>query len=64
MAGMLDLMLSTNMSVYQYKLPEPLCLLRADNNLPPWRPGSKEVTVTVVHYLLFMRMHFNVNINQ
>ncbi|KAI4966793.1 hypothetical protein ZWY2020_035997 [Hordeum vulgare] len=27
----------------QYKLPEPLCVLRADNNLPPWRPGLKEV---------------------
>jgi hypothetical protein len=53
MAGLLDLMLSTNMlSVYQYKLPEPLCLLRADNNLPPWRPGLKEVTVTVVMYYL------------
>jgi hypothetical protein len=53
MAGMLDLMLSTNMlSVYQYKLPEPLCLLRADNNLPPWRPGLKEVTL--VHHLLLV----------
>jgi hypothetical protein len=50
---MLDLMVSTNMlSVYQYKLPEPLCLLRADNNLPPWRPGLKEVTL--VHHLLLV----------
>ncbi|MBA0675717.1 hypothetical protein Goari_017242 [Gossypium aridum] len=27
----------------QYGLPMPIGLLRADNNLPPWRPGLKEV---------------------
>lgn len=27
----------------QYGLPMPISLLRADNNLPPWRPGLKEV---------------------
>ena len=27
----------------QYGLPMPVGLLRADNNLPPWRPGLKEV---------------------
>ncbi|KAJ6700696.1 hypothetical protein OIU74_012111 [Salix koriyanagi] len=27
----------------QYGLPLPVALLRADNNLPPWRPGLKEV---------------------
>ncbi|GAB2277678.1 hypothetical protein Dimus_012383 [Dionaea muscipula] len=27
----------------QYGLPEPISLLRADNNLPPWRAGLKEV---------------------
>lgn len=27
----------------QYGLPMPVSLLRADNNLPPWRPGLKEV---------------------
>ncbi|XP_031744564.1 tRNA (guanine(10)-N2)-methyltransferase homolog isoform X5 [Cucumis sativus] len=26
----------------QYGLPPPIALLRADNNLPPWRPGLKE----------------------
>ncbi|XP_048135379.1 tRNA (guanine(10)-N2)-methyltransferase homolog isoform X2 [Rhodamnia argentea] len=26
----------------QYGLPTPIGLLRADNNLPPWRPGLKE----------------------
>lgn len=30
--------------IMQYGLPSPLGLLRADNNLPPWRPGLKEVT--------------------
>ncbi|KAF9612405.1 hypothetical protein IFM89_039401 [Coptis chinensis] len=25
-----------------YGLPMPVSLLRADNNLPPWRPGLKE----------------------
>ncbi|KAF9690186.1 hypothetical protein SADUNF_Sadunf01G0169500 [Salix dunnii] len=29
----------------QYGLPLPVALLRADNNLPPWRPGLKEVIV-------------------
>lgn len=28
---------------FQYGLPMPISLLRADNNLPPWRPGLKEV---------------------
>ncbi|AQK71729.1 uncharacterized protein LOC100280406 [Zea mays] len=32
----------------QYKLPEPLCLLRADNNLPPWRPGLKEMFDAII----------------
>ncbi|KAG8077161.1 hypothetical protein GUJ93_ZPchr0006g46152 [Zizania palustris] len=27
----------------QYKLSEPLCVLRADNNVPPWRSGLKEL---------------------
>ena len=27
----------------QYGLPDPISLLRADNNLPPWRAGLKEV---------------------
>lgn len=27
----------------QYGLQMPIGLLRADNNLPPWRPGLKEV---------------------
>lgn len=27
----------------QYGLPMPITLLRADNNLPPWRPELKEV---------------------
>jgi len=27
----------------QYGLPLPVALLRADNNLPPWRSGLKEV---------------------
>uniref|UniRef100_A0A0D9YTM9 tRNA (guanine(10)-N(2))-methyltransferase n=1 Tax=Oryza glumipatula TaxID=40148 RepID=A0A0D9YTM9_9ORYZ len=32
----------------QYKLPEPLCILRADNNVPPWRPGLKEVFDAII----------------
>ncbi|KAK3154361.1 hypothetical protein QOZ80_2BG0189520 [Eleusine coracana subsp. coracana] len=32
----------------QYKLPEPLCLLRADNNLPPWHPGLKEILDAII----------------
>uniref|UniRef100_A0A0E0CLY9 tRNA (guanine(10)-N(2))-methyltransferase n=1 Tax=Oryza meridionalis TaxID=40149 RepID=A0A0E0CLY9_9ORYZ len=32
----------------QYKLPEPLCVLRADNNVPPWRPGLKEVFDAII----------------
>ncbi|VAH52423.1 unnamed protein product [Triticum turgidum subsp. durum] len=32
----------------QYKLPEPLCVLRADNNLPPWRPGLKEIFDAII----------------
>lgn len=30
-------------ALLQYHLPMPISLLRADNNLPPWRPGLKEV---------------------
>lgn len=30
-------------SFLQYGLQMPIALLRADNNLPPWRPGLKEV---------------------
>ncbi|KAE9446940.1 hypothetical protein C3L33_21173, partial [Rhododendron williamsianum] len=32
----------------QYGLPMPLGLLRADNNLPPWRPGLKEVFDAII----------------
>ncbi|KAG9439783.1 hypothetical protein H6P81_019948 [Aristolochia fimbriata] len=32
----------------QYGLPMPLSLLRADNNLPPWRPGLKEVFDAII----------------
>ncbi|KAJ1402284.1 tRNA guanosine-2-O-methyltransferase, TRM11 [Sesbania bispinosa] len=32
----------------QYGLPMPLALLRADNNLPPWRPGLKEVFDAII----------------
>ncbi|TVU29699.1 hypothetical protein EJB05_21278 [Eragrostis curvula] len=32
----------------QYKLPAPLSLLRADNNLPPWRPGLKEIFDAII----------------
>ncbi|KAL9235212.1 hypothetical protein vseg_009994 [Gypsophila vaccaria] len=32
----------------QYGLPEPLALLRSDNNLPPWRPGLKEVFDAII----------------
>ncbi|KAL5208467.1 hypothetical protein ABZP36_032902 [Zizania latifolia] len=32
----------------QYKLPEPLCVLRADNNVPPWRPGLKEIFDAII----------------
>lgn len=30
-------------NLLQYGLPMPIALLRADNNLPPWRSGLKEV---------------------
>lgn len=30
-------------TLLQYELQMPIALLRADNNLPPWRPGLKEV---------------------
>ncbi|KAJ9141460.1 hypothetical protein P3X46_031997 [Hevea brasiliensis] len=32
----------------QYGLPMPIGLLRADNNLPPWRPGLKEVFDAII----------------
>ncbi|XP_078172466.1 tRNA modification 11 protein [Carex rostrata] len=32
----------------QYNLPEPIGLLRADNNLPPWRPGLKEMFDAII----------------
>ncbi|KAG8061196.1 hypothetical protein GUJ93_ZPchr0003g16917 [Zizania palustris] len=32
----------------QYKLPEPLCVLRADNNVPPWRSGLKEIFDAII----------------
>ncbi|XVF01752.1 hypothetical protein REPUB_Repub04eG0116200 [Reevesia pubescens] len=32
----------------QYGLPMPIALLRADNNLPPWRPGLKEVFDAII----------------
>ncbi|XP_052194151.1 uncharacterized protein LOC127802402 [Diospyros lotus] len=32
----------------QYGLQMPLGLLRADNNLPPWRPGLKEVFDAII----------------
>ncbi|KAF8404389.1 hypothetical protein HHK36_009272 [Tetracentron sinense] len=32
----------------QYGLPMPISLLRADNNLPPWRPGLKEVFDAII----------------
>ncbi|OIW13179.1 hypothetical protein TanjilG_17535 [Lupinus angustifolius] len=32
----------------QYGLPMPVALLRADNNLPPWRPGLKEVFDAII----------------
>ncbi|KAJ3696702.1 hypothetical protein LUZ61_000407 [Rhynchospora tenuis] len=32
----------------QYNLPEPVGLLRADNNLPPWRPGLKEMFDAII----------------
>lgn len=32
----------------QYGLPMPISLLRADNNLPPWRPRLKEVFDAII----------------
>ncbi|XP_009792390.1 uncharacterized protein LOC107763736 [Nicotiana tabacum] len=32
----------------QYGLPTPVALLRADNNLPPWRSGLKEVFDAII----------------
>ncbi|KAJ3675521.1 hypothetical protein LUZ60_004563 [Juncus effusus] len=32
----------------QYNLPKPVGLLRADNNLPPWRPGLKEIFDAII----------------
>ncbi|KAF9610233.1 hypothetical protein IFM89_021426 [Coptis chinensis] len=32
-----------------YGLPMPVSLLRADNNLPPWRPGLKEVFDAIIY---------------
>ncbi|KAK0591191.1 hypothetical protein LWI29_036708 [Acer saccharum] len=32
----------------QYGLPAPVALLRADNNLPPWRPSLKEVFDAII----------------
>ncbi|KAK1300370.1 hypothetical protein QJS10_CPB13g00845 [Acorus calamus] len=32
----------------QYGLSMPISLLRADNNLPPWRPGLKEVFDAII----------------
>ncbi|KAL8166446.1 hypothetical protein V2J09_007945 [Rumex salicifolius] len=32
----------------QYGLPDPIALLRADNNLPPWRAGLKEMFDAII----------------
>ncbi|KAF3454426.1 hypothetical protein FNV43_RR04873 [Rhamnella rubrinervis] len=32
----------------QYGLQMPIALLRADNNLPPWRPGLKEIFDAII----------------
>eukprot|EP01018_Ginkgo_biloba_P019233 Gb_06194 [translate_table: standard] len=32
----------------QYNLPMPVSLIRADNNLPPWRPGLEEVFDAII----------------
>ncbi|XP_010546056.1 PREDICTED: tRNA (guanine(10)-N2)-methyltransferase homolog [Tarenaya hassleriana] len=32
----------------QYGLPMPVALLRMDNNLPPWRPGLKEIFDAII----------------
>ncbi|CAN0892342.1 tRNA (guanine(10)-N2)-methyltransferase homolog [Linum grandiflorum] len=32
----------------QYGLPDPVGLLRVDNNLPPWRPGLKEIFDAII----------------
>ncbi|KAF4350754.1 uncharacterized protein LOC115720686 [Cannabis sativa] len=32
----------------QYGLPMPIALLRADNNLPPWRSGLKEIFDAII----------------
>ncbi|XP_009416944.2 uncharacterized protein LOC135622772 [Musa acuminata AAA Group] len=32
----------------QYNLPMPISLLRADNNMPPWRSGLKEVFDAII----------------
>ncbi|XP_048424575.1 tRNA (guanine(10)-N2)-methyltransferase homolog [Pyrus x bretschneideri] len=32
----------------QYGLPMPIALLRADNNLPPWRTGLKEIFDAII----------------
>lgn len=39
--------------VVQYGLPMPVSLLRADNNLPPWRAGLKEVTLLYLWLICF-----------
>lgn len=41
------------MHILQYGLPMPLALLRADNNLPPWRLGLKEVIFLRVLVIIF-----------
>ena len=36
----------------------PISLLRADNNLPPWRPGLSEVTLLVPSVLIIKIFDF------
>ncbi|KAI3921799.1 hypothetical protein MKX01_005488 [Papaver californicum] len=35
-------------AITMYGLPTPVGLLRADNNLPPWRPGLKEMFDAII----------------
>lgn len=45
----------------QYHLPMPISLLRADNNLPPWRPGLKGVIFCAL-YLSIKNFFFPFNL--
>lgn len=53
-----DKLITIRLFILQYGLTMPVGLLRADNNLPPWRSGLKEVILLGEKSLCIMFHNF------